>query len=140
MVELVFVYGSLMRKVPSAASKWLYQHAAFITEDTVLGRLYDLGQYPGLVLDQESGKLICGEVHQLYQPASGIPFLDQYEGLDMDVPEYERLLCTTSGGHQCWIYQYLNRTASSPEIPTEDYSTYYRSNMRHKQFIHGTDA
>ena len=61
MVELVFVYGSLMRKVPSAASKWLYQHAAFITEDTVLGRLYDLGQYPGLVLDQESGKLICGE-------------------------------------------------------------------------------
>lgn len=140
MTDLIFVYGSLMRKVPSAASKWLAQHAIFVAEDTVQGELFDVGRYPGLVLRSNPDQLVFGEVFRLKMPADALQYLDQYEGTELTQPEYERLICQTEQGHQCWLYQFLSYQQAYPLIASGDYSTYYPTNPRHLAFIGRSDA
>ena len=129
-----------MSTVPSAASTWLQQHAQLIAADTVSGYLYDLGQYPGIVIDNNSPHLISGEVYQLFQREVGLSYLDHYEGINLLQPEYERIYCTTTLGALCWVYQCLLNTRSLPSIPSGDYRTYYPTNPHHLSFIRRSDA
>ena len=61
--HLVFVYGTLRRGSTHSMSI-RFPESKFITEATVRGSLYDLGSYPGLVLD-ESSSLVAGEVYEV---------------------------------------------------------------------------
>lgn len=140
MTDLIFVYGSLMRTVPSAASLWLQQNASFIAEDSVPGALYDVGRYPGLVLSPEANTEVFGEVHRLYKPEVALAYLDEYEGTALEHPEYNRLQCTTSAGFHCWFYQLLTYHQDYPPIPGGDYNTFYPTNLRHLTFIGRSDA
>lgn len=140
MTDLIFVYGSLMSNVPSAASAWLQRHAMFLADDQVRGRLYDLGQYPGIVIDKTAPSLIKGEVHQLYRIDDGLSYLDAYEGIEIVRPEYERIRCTTESGSVCWVYQCLFEGQPFPLIASGDYCTYYPTNPHHLAFIGRSDA
>ncbi|MEP6719497.1 MAG: gamma-glutamylcyclotransferase family protein [bacterium] len=61
--HLVFVYGSLRRG--SARSMSIrFPTAKFIAEAKVSGSLYDLGEYPGAVIDG-SNSLVIGEVYEV---------------------------------------------------------------------------
>lgn len=84
---------------------------------TVTGRLYDLGQYPGLVISASPGDVVSGEILQLSAPWERLlRALDQYEGI---VPgnhphnEYQRRLIEAkleSGDVlHAWTYVYLKR-------------------------------
>ncbi|MEL6972858.1 MAG: gamma-glutamylcyclotransferase family protein [Bacteroidota bacterium] len=140
MSDLIFVYGSLMRDVPSAASAWLKVHAQLLAVDTIRGFLYDLGQYPGLVVDDASPHFVKGEVHQLYQQETGLSYLDAYEGIGLAYPEYERIRAGTSAGHLCWVYQCMPVGRAFPLITSGDYCTYYPTNPHHLSFIRRSDA
>jgi gamma-glutamylcyclotransferase (GGCT)/AIG2-like uncharacterized protein YtfP len=61
--HLVFVYGSLRSGGPGAMSV-RFPKSKFITEARVNGSLYDLGPYPGLILNESSG-LVTGEVYEV---------------------------------------------------------------------------
>jgi gamma-glutamylcyclotransferase (GGCT)/AIG2-like uncharacterized protein YtfP len=61
--QLVFVYGSLRRGGAGAMSV-RFPNSKFIAEAKARGNLYDLGDYPGLQLN-ESASLVTGEVYEV---------------------------------------------------------------------------
>ena len=61
--HLVFVYGTLRRGGAGAMSV-RFPGAKFVAEAKVSGSLYDLGAYPGLLLD-ESDSQVLGEVYEV---------------------------------------------------------------------------
>ena len=61
--HLVFVYGTLRRGGVRAMSV-RFPNSKFIADAKVSGNLYDLGAYPGLLLN-ESNSLVIGEVYEV---------------------------------------------------------------------------
>jgi gamma-glutamylcyclotransferase (GGCT)/AIG2-like uncharacterized protein YtfP len=76
IMELLFVYGTLMSS-DEEMSDFLKNGARFLGKGVVKGRMYDLGEFPGIVVDQ-SGK-IHGEVYEITRPEIW-ESLDRYEG------------------------------------------------------------
>jgi gamma-glutamylcyclotransferase (GGCT)/AIG2-like uncharacterized protein YtfP len=61
--HLVFVYGTL-RRGGAGAIPIRFPKSKFIIDAKVTGKLYDLGAYPGLLLN-ESKSLVLGEVYEV---------------------------------------------------------------------------
>jgi gamma-glutamylcyclotransferase (GGCT)/AIG2-like uncharacterized protein YtfP len=61
--HLVFIYGSLRRGAARPMST-SFPSSKFVADAKVSGRLFDLGPYPGLLLD-ESASLVTGEVYEV---------------------------------------------------------------------------
>ena len=61
--HLVFVYGTL-RRGTARAMTIRFPNSKFIADARVIGSLYDLGAYPGLLLN-ESNSLVIGEVYEV---------------------------------------------------------------------------
>jgi gamma-glutamylcyclotransferase (GGCT)/AIG2-like uncharacterized protein YtfP len=103
--HLVFVYGTL-RRGGAGAMSLRFPAAKFIAEATVGGGLYDLGAYPGLLLD-ESNSRVTGEVYEVDDEL--LHELDAFEASS----HYWRQQVEISLGTQrklCWTY------APHPEV------------------------
>ena len=61
--HLVFVYGTL-RRGGAGAMSIRFPNSQFIADAKVSGSLYDLGAYPGVLLN-ESNSLVIGEVYEV---------------------------------------------------------------------------
>ena len=75
--HLVFVYGTL-RRGGAGAMPVRFPSSRFIAEAKVSGSLYDLGAYPGLLLN-ESSSLVSGEVYEVDDAT--LKELDEFEAL-----------------------------------------------------------
>lgn len=98
--HLVFVYGTLRRGGAGAMSV-RFPGAKFIAEARVSGGLYDLGAYPGLLLDN-SGSSVTGEVYEVDDET--LNELDDFEASS----HYRRKRVETSVGARrrpCWVYE-----------------------------------
>jgi gamma-glutamylcyclotransferase (GGCT)/AIG2-like uncharacterized protein YtfP len=98
--HLVFVYGTL-RRGGAGAMSIRFPDSKFIAEAKVGGSLYDLGAYPGLLLD-ESNSLVSGEVYEVDDET--LKRLDEFEASS----DYWRKQVEISlGGHRkvCWTYE-----------------------------------
>jgi gamma-glutamylcyclotransferase (GGCT)/AIG2-like uncharacterized protein YtfP len=98
--HLVFVYGTLRRG--SAHSMSIrFPNSSFIADAKVSGSLYDLGEYPGLVLS-EPNSLVVGEVYEVDEET--LNQLDDFEASS----NYRRQPVEISIGTQrrvCWTYE-----------------------------------
>jgi gamma-glutamylcyclotransferase (GGCT)/AIG2-like uncharacterized protein YtfP len=97
--HLVFVYGTLRRGGVRAMPEIL-PDAEFIGRAGVRGSIYDLGAYPGLLLD-ESNSLVTGEVYEVDDEI--LHKLDEIEASS----SYGRKQVEVSLGDRkmtCWIY------------------------------------
>jgi gamma-glutamylcyclotransferase (GGCT)/AIG2-like uncharacterized protein YtfP len=98
--HFVFVYGTL-RRGGAGAMSIRFPDAKFIAEAKVSGRLYDLGAYPGLLVN-ESSSLVTGEVYEVDDEI--LNKLDDFEASS----HYLRKQVGISLGAQkrtCWIYE-----------------------------------
>ena len=98
--HLVFVYGTLRRGCAGAMSI-RFPSSQFISDAKVSGSLYDLGAYPGVLLN-ESNSLVIGEVYEVDDEI--LNELDDYEASS----HYCRKQVEISlGTHRrmCWIYE-----------------------------------
>ena len=98
--HLVFVYGTL-RRGSARAMLIRFPGSKFIAEAKVSGSLYDLGSYPGLLLD-ESNSLVIGEVYEVDDAI--LNKLDDFEAAS----NYWRKQVEISLGtdsRRCWIYE-----------------------------------
>lgn len=121
----LFVYGTLMRGerlAPSLAAL----NPRDIEPATTTGTLFDLGDYPGLVLAGED--LVRGELVTLPDPEAAFAVLDEIEGFGGDdAPDnlYERRTVTvvTSGGLsiKCWTYVYAAEMVAAVRIASGDW-------------------
>lgn len=116
----VFVYGTLKRG-------YVRHHS--ISQQTFLGeaktaaryRLFDLGQYPGLIAD-ESGVSIAGELFSVDEEC--LERLDAIEGVDHGLYSRQRVeLLPPWNGQNALTYIYEQSVAGHREIPVWPFPT-----------------
>jgi len=98
--HLVFVYGTLRRGSAHSMSN-RFPESKFITQASARGRLYDLGPYPGLVVDGSSS-LVAGEVYEVDDET-----LKQIDGFEAS-SNYRRREVELSPAvlnRTCWTYE-----------------------------------
>lgn len=108
--QRVVFYGSLMRAFPTQAHVGVAGMLAYERDCRLRGRLYDLGDYPGLT---PGDGLVHGEMYRIIDPAA-LPRLDRFEAYDPSDPagsEYLRIRAPLADGpERAWVY-YFNRPA-----------------------------
>jgi gamma-glutamylcyclotransferase (GGCT)/AIG2-like uncharacterized protein YtfP len=107
--HLVFVYGTLRRGAARAMSI-RFPNSKFIADAKVSGSLYDLGGYPGLLLN-ESNSLVIGEVYEV-----GDEILNELDYIEASSSYWRKQVEISFVTHRqrCWIY--------IPEYSPEFYS------------------
>src|SRR5271157_3862574 len=128
MSDYLFSYGTLLPEHAPPAIADTIAKLCPLGEGTVGGILYDLGDYPGAVLDSATDKRICGTVFQLPNDANVLPELDQYEGFYPSAPSASLFLrkrhpVRLSDGRilNCWIYEYNGKRTAAPVVPNGRY-------------------
>lgn len=113
MSEYLFTYGTLQPGLAPAYMAAAVDTLRPVAEGFALGLLYDLGHYPGAVLDPSSERKIHGRVFRLPEDPAILRQLDEYEEFYPDNPEasqFVRVLGSVelAGGSNliCWIYIY----------------------------------
>ena len=109
----LFVYGTLMRDFDHPMARMLSRNADFLGAARCRGRLYLVKHYPGLVLSDDEGDAVHGEVYRLHQPEALIAEFDMYEACGEGFPEptqyiRQMLPVTLEGGEtlEAWTYIY----------------------------------
>jgi gamma-glutamylcyclotransferase (GGCT)/AIG2-like uncharacterized protein YtfP len=77
--DRLFVYGTLMRGFDHPMAQLLSRSADFLGEARCQGRLYLIKHYPGLVLSDDPGEVVFGELYRLRTPKELLREFDMYE-------------------------------------------------------------
>ena len=116
----LFVYGTLRPDAPHPNLSTLTRHFRPVGPATVRGRLYDLGSYPGLVLDAAGGDVRGHLVAVPTDDPSVWRRLDDYEGCRPDDPPaglYQRVRCHARRPDgtelECWVYVFNRGTQTA---------------------------
>ena len=119
----LFVYGTLMRGFDHPMAQLLSRSADFIGEARCRGRLYLVRHYPGLVLSDDAGDVVFGELFRLRQPAELLREFDMYEacgeGFSEPTEYIRQMLAVTREGEaaeQAWTYVYNWPVTGLPRI------------------------
>jgi putative glutamine amidotransferase len=128
MPDLLFVYGTLRPGIAPAAVADLVAGLRVIGEARAHGRLYNLGPYPGVILDAAAPTRVHGVLLELPSPPPW-PRLDAYEGYDPLNPAaslYIRRRCDVEladrgRGIEAWVYEYNRPVPDSCLIPSGRY-------------------
>jgi gamma-glutamylcyclotransferase (GGCT)/AIG2-like uncharacterized protein YtfP len=135
MSEYLFVYGTLRPSLVPEAVHSIVGQLEVVGDGFMFGRLYDLGAYPGAVLDDSRASKVFGTVYRLPDQEALqrelIAALDAYEGID-SASEKESLYLRKSSSAtlpdgsmlECWVYVYNRDTAAQTPIPDGDYLAY----------------
>jgi gamma-glutamylcyclotransferase (GGCT)/AIG2-like uncharacterized protein YtfP len=124
----LFVYGTLRAGSGHPMARVLTAHARPAGAGSVAGRLYDLGEYPGLVGARAEGERVRGEVYELDDPAALLAALDRYEGCAEEDPRprlFERRLTAVAldegKGLTAWVYEYRGSLETARRLASGDY-------------------
>ncbi|MFT4176642.1 MAG: gamma-glutamylcyclotransferase family protein [Luteolibacter sp.] len=120
-LSLVFVYGTLRS---GGSNHFRMEGTERVAEGTVLGRLYAIDWYPGLVLDP-AGDRIVGEV---YAVGSGrLKDLDEFEGVSAGEEESEYRRVKTwfqpleGDAFEAWVWEWLGEVDENRRIAHGDW-------------------
>jgi gamma-glutamylcyclotransferase (GGCT)/AIG2-like uncharacterized protein YtfP len=113
MADLLFVYGTLRPGHAPREIAHVVDQLTLVGEGTVRGHRYELGDYPGIVLDNE-GPAVTGVLLSLPPDPAILAQLDDYEGFIPAHPEaslFRRMMTTvieteTGAATTCWVYVY----------------------------------
>jgi gamma-glutamylcyclotransferase (GGCT)/AIG2-like uncharacterized protein YtfP len=129
MTEYLFVYGTLRPEIAPSEVADVVNQLRTVGPASVRGCLYDLGEYPGAILDASAETMIAGEVFELPDGKVILARLDDYEGYDANDPEtslFVRIKCAAalSDGRQfeSWIYVYNRWPEQMSLIADGDYA------------------
>lgn len=126
----LFVYGTLRRDLQYAMHDVLARAAQCVGDASVRGALFDLGAYPGLVVDAPEAGFVRGALYAFHAGTAEqtLAVLDAYEGCtSSDIPPhaYRRALIQVALADgptvSAWAYL-LNRPPTGlTRIPGGDY-------------------
>jgi gamma-glutamylcyclotransferase (GGCT)/AIG2-like uncharacterized protein YtfP len=126
--EYLFSYGTLLPEYAPAGIAAAVAKLRPVGRGTVSGVLYDLGDYPGAILDPTPGKRIFGTVFRLPNNSAVLAELDEYEGFHPSAPHkslFVRKRCpvrlSTGRILDCWIYEYNRTDVAAPVVATGRY-------------------
>ncbi|SRR6266404_2831570 len=129
MSDYIFLYGTLLPREVSGKSSEIISRLRKVGPATVRGRLYDLGEYPGAILDHSANAVIKGELFELPDVNKPLKALDEYEefnGADIDNSLFVRVRTDAElpDGRRLntWIYVYNREPGSAQLIRSGVYS------------------
>lgn len=130
-MDLIFVYGTLRAGYAHETQTLLGRRADLVSGASVRGVLYDLGDYPGLVVGASDTDSVRGDVYRLHPPTADetLRLLDAYEGCGPDDPEpheyrRDRVPVRLDSGEstKAWAYVLVRDVRGLQRIPSGDYS------------------
>ncbi len=129
--KYLFVYGTLLPDHAPAEIMAVVRTFRPKGRGLARGRLYDLGEYPGAILDAASETEVSGEVFELPKDPQVLRSLDEYEGYDPANPEaslFVRRRCPVEviggGKIDCWVYAYNRDPGQAPLVSGGDYARF----------------
>ncbi len=121
--DRLFVYGTLMRGFENPMAQLLSRSADFIGEARCRGRLYRVQHYPGLLLSDDPGDIVFGELYRLRARDELLREFDMYEACGegfAEPTEYIRQMLgvTLDDGSavDAWTYVYNWPVEGMPRI------------------------
>jgi gamma-glutamylcyclotransferase (GGCT)/AIG2-like uncharacterized protein YtfP len=118
MKDYLFVYGTLATGAPTEIADTVSQFKC-AGDGFVFGRLYDLGEYPGAVLDETTNDKVFGKVLEVTAGATLLERVDAYEQFDPRNPGESLFVRKRATIHRDdgppltgWVYEY-NRDVNS---------------------------
>ena len=96
------------------------------------GILYDVGEYPGLVIPDDAENYTYGSVFKLRHPEENLRVIDDYEGVGTEQEQpnlYIRVIKpieTTGDIINAWVYLYNLPITNLPQITSGNYSEYIK--------------
>lgn len=128
MKQYLFTYGTLTEELAPPEISGSVKKLKYIGNGFVYGRLYDLGNYPGAVLDRFHKSKIFGKIYEL--PNSQIlEEFDNYEEYDREKPTkslFIRKQVSINRANQkkikAWVYEYNRDVGKLPLIENGRFS------------------
>jgi pyruvate carboxylase len=130
--DKIFVYGTLRQGYS------LHRHlrqvgAKYAGAGQIRGRLFDLGEYPGVLPSTRPSDSVRGELYDLESPRDQLSALDALEEYDPRRPRnslFRRRIAEVrlDDGQKCkaWVYFFNRKPRSAQLIPQGDYSAFRR--------------
>jgi gamma-glutamylcyclotransferase (GGCT)/AIG2-like uncharacterized protein YtfP len=129
MKDYLFVYGTLAKEIAPREIAAAVKKLKDIGQGFILGRLYDIGEYPGAVLNGGPQDKIFGKIYQLPGDPAVLDRLDKYEGFDPAHPSqsaFVRRRTSISRPNKttlkAWVYEYNRDVSSQLGIKDGQYS------------------
>src|SRR4051794_40498902 len=110
---MLFVYGTLRSQYDNRYARLLRSRAELVGPATVSGSIFRVRHYPVWKPDPEGE--VHGELYRLINPDTTLKVLDEYEGED-----FERVMITTRGALDAWIYRYRKEPPVYSRIASGD--------------------
>lgn len=124
MAKIAF-YGSLMQHFEKQKQLKVTHQLQYLQDCVIHGRLYDLDQYPGLVLGEG---LVKAELYEVLDPRV-MPILDAFEGYNPKQPEKSYYIrnCVRLASPDVDAYVYFYRAAlqAAPIIDSGDWLQFH---------------
>jgi len=145
--EYLVVYGTLWKGSEMYLKLEIEKYCQFIEDVTIKGCLYDIGEYPGLVLEEDLEGDELAHVKEVpvqifrinktaspYTPLKILAEIDKYEGCNQQTPaasEYRRTTFPVLLGKDnilvdAWIYLYQKETKGKTRIVDKSWVEYDR--------------
>ena len=123
----LFVYGTLRQNTGTAMHGILAHNSEFFGMGLLQGKLYLVGDYPGVVLSDNPADRVLGELYAISQ-AHVLGLMDEYEECTDEHPqphEYIRRICpvkTETGLRvDAWVYLFNHATDNLRSIVSGDF-------------------
>lgn len=107
----LFVYGTLHPDAAPSEVRADVKRFRLEGRGTVRGKLYDLGEYPGLILEKRGAEDVSGHIFSIPPEPELLERLDRYEEYDPNSPSsslFVRKLVQVKRDNgsteRCWIY------------------------------------
>jgi gamma-glutamylcyclotransferase (GGCT)/AIG2-like uncharacterized protein YtfP len=129
-MDLLFVYGTLLPECNVSISTQFLEETEFLGQGYVFAKLYDLGDYPAMVLDITHKHKVFGQIYRLHSPKKTLAILDDYEDINLSFPEdneYIRSVVKVNSKEieiNAYAYLYTKDVLPLKKIPSGDYLSY----------------
>ncbi|MFD0793707.1 gamma-glutamylcyclotransferase [Mucilaginibacter litoreus] len=130
MTSLLFVYGTLLQTDNDFAA-YLRANCTFVSTGKINGELYDLGDYPGLVLTDLPDEFVYGSIYKMDNVDGVLKQLDWYEGVGPNEEQpnlyiRQKVIVNSADGDaaEAWVYIYNRSIANLYKITDGDYINY----------------
>lgn len=123
------MYGSLL-EAGNEFAVYLQQNSGIYAHGKFKGKLYDIGEYPGAIIDPNGELWVYGTILALNNPAIVLKNIDHYEGFGTGQPKpylFIRKLIkveTDKGQVKCWVYLYNLPVNHLHHISSGNYLSY----------------
>ena len=129
MAHLLFVYGTLLQP-GNEFGRYLAKHSRYFKSGKIKGNLYDIGAYPGLLINGGASDWVYGDIYEVDNGT--LKLIDDYEGYGPQQAQpnlYIRTLKavqTARGETDAWVYLYNLPVNGLQKIRSGNYLEYIK--------------